>query len=71
MPVIVYVVVLLGDTERVPHGGTPPIPGLIDMLEAFDDDQLSVELLPRLIVLGDAEILTVGGAREPSRLPRP
>ena len=31
----------------------------MDTLVAFDDDQLSVELLPLLIVLGDADKLTV------------
>ena len=55
---MVYVVVLVGETDRVPEVETEPIPGLIDTLVAFDDDQLSVELPPLLIVLGDADKLT-------------
>ena len=61
--VILYPLVLAGETSRVPDGSTEPMPLLIDTLSAFFDSQLSVELMPRIIVLGDAEMLTVGATQ--------
>ena len=52
---------LVGETDCDPDAATEPISWLIDTLVAFVDDQLSVDAPPGLIVLGEADKLTVGG----------
>jgi hypothetical protein len=61
----VYVVVLVGQTSRLPSAATGPTPWLIETFVAPLVDQRSVEHLPRSMVDGSAtkrEIVGLGGA---------
>lgn len=56
-----YAVVTEGDTVTEPEIA-PPVVNPVPVQEvALDDDQVSVELLPFTIEVGDAESATVGG----------
>jgi hypothetical protein len=65
-------VVLGGDTARVPLGAFVPVqpPAAVHEV-ALVEDQVMVEILPEVMLVGFAENATVGGAVAPPELPPP
>jgi hypothetical protein len=59
--VMVYVVVSWGATSREPLELTAPIPGTMVTLSVFDELQVRVAALPKMIASGEAVMLAVGG----------
>jgi hypothetical protein len=58
--VIVYVVVVVGETLIEPLAGTGPMPLSIETLREFDTDQISVNEEPATIRVRDAIKLMIG-----------
>src|ERR671919_1500378 len=58
--VMVYVVVVAGDTVRVPLAGTVPMPLSMVTLVALDELHDNVDDPPDVIVVGEALNVTVG-----------
>ena len=54
-------VVEAGLTDLVPDAVTVPMPWLIETVVAFVLDQVSVDVVPDVIEVGEALIVTVGG----------
>jgi len=61
--VSVYVVVLVGVTDRVPDGVTAPIPGVMLTEDALVVLQVSVDESPSVMDVGEAPRVAVGGGR--------
>ena len=54
-------VVVVGLTDLVPDVATVPMPWLIETVVAFVLDQVSVDVAPDAMDVGEALIVTVGG----------
>jgi hypothetical protein len=61
--VSVYVVVLVGLTDRVPDGVTAPIPGVMVTADALVVLQVRVDESPSVMDVGEAPSVAVGGGR--------
>ena len=65
--VSVYVVVAEGEMTLEPVVGTGPMPGLIEAVVAFVEDQYKVADCPSEMELGEALRVAVGGCRSASQ----